>query len=148
MANLTEKQKRFADYFIELGNAEEAARRAGYSVNTARGHAHKLLQNVAVRAYIDEKIGEKDKERIASQDEVLEFLTSVMRGEIVDRVPLLVGNGMQELVESVPNAQVRKGAAELLGKRYMLFTDKVELSGETTFVVNRKRVMQDGSGSD
>lgn len=126
MAELTEKQKRFADYFIESGNAEEAATRAGYN---ARGNTTKLLQNTSIRAYMDKILASKDNDRIASQDEVLQFLTQVMRGEIIDRVPILIGQGMQELVDNVPPAQVRKSAAELLGKRYMLFTDKVEHTG-------------------
>lgn len=127
MAGLTEKQKRFADYFIESGNAEEAARRAGYK--TPRGNAHKLLQNTAIRAYMDKIMDSKDKERIASQDEVLEFLTAVMRGEVIEKIPVLVGGGMQELMDNKPAVQVRKSAAELLGKRYRLFTENVNVSG-------------------
>jgi len=132
MAELTEKQKRFADFFIESGNATDSYKRAGYSVhsdNAAGVEGHKLLRNPKVHAYIEAAIAEKDNERIASQDEVLEFLTSVMRGEVIERVPLLVGNGMQELVDNVPAVQVRKGAAELLGKRYRLFTDNLNLGG-------------------
>jgi len=59
MRKLTEKQKRFADYYIELGNAEEAAKRAGYS---ARGNTTKLLHNTTIRAYIQQRLAEKDKE--------------------------------------------------------------------------------------
>ncbi|KHF30152.1 Terminase small subunit [Anoxybacillus sp. BCO1] len=77
MRKLTEKQKRFADYYIELGNAEEAAKRAGYS---ARGNTTKLLQNTTIREYIQQRLAEKDKERIASQDEILAFLTKVLSG--------------------------------------------------------------------
>lgn len=127
MAELTEKQKRFADYYIESGNAEESATRAGYK--SPRGNAHKLLQNTAIRAYMDDIIASKDNERIASQDEVLEFLTQVMRGQVTERIPVLVGAGMQELVENGPAVQVRKSAAELLGKRYRLWTDNLNLGG-------------------
>lgn len=129
MAELTEKQKRFADYFIESGNATEAAVKAGYSEKTARFIGAENLTKPNIHAYIDEMLGKKDNERIASQDEVLEFLTSVMRGEVIERVPLLVGQGMQELVDNVPPVQVRKSAAELLGKRYRLFTDNLNLGG-------------------
>ncbi|ULL19666.1 terminase small subunit [Paenibacillus sp. H1-7] len=129
MAELTEKQKRFADYFIESGNATEAAIRAGYSEKTARFIGAENLTKPNISAYIDEMLGKKDNERIASQDEVLEFLTSVMRGEVIERVPLLIGQGMQELVDNVPPVQVRKSAAELLGKRYRLFTDNLNLGG-------------------
>jgi phage terminase small subunit len=126
MAELTEKQKRFADYYIESGNAEEAAKRAGYN---ARGNTTKLLQNTTIRVYIDKTMASKDNERIADQNEVLEFLTNVMRGKVIENVPILVGNGMQELVENIPAVQVREKAAELLGKRYMLWTDKHQIEG-------------------
>lgn len=132
MAELTEKQKRFADYYIESGNAEEAATRAGYN---ARGNTTKLLQNTTIRAYIDKTMGSKDNERIADQNEVLEFLTNVMRGKVIEKVPILVGNGMQELVENIPAVQVREKAAELLGKRYMLWTEKVEHSGNVGITI-------------
>lgn len=131
MAELTEKQKRFADYYIESGNATEAAIRAGYSEKTARFIAAENLTKPNILAYVEETMSKKDNERIASQNEILEFLTSVMRGEVIERVPLLVGQGMQELVDNVPAVQVRKSAAELLGKRYMLWTDSIKHSGET-----------------
>lgn len=126
MAELTEKQKRFADFYVESGNAEESAKRAGYN---ARGNTTKLLQNTTIRRYIDERICSKDNERIASQDEVLEFLTSVMRGQVTERIPVLVGGGIQELMDNVPAVQVRKSAAELLGKRYLLWTEKHQIEG-------------------
>lgn len=129
MAELTEKQKRFADYYIESGNATEAAVKAGYSEKTARFIGAENLTKPNVLAYVNKTLGEKDKERIASQDEVLEFLTAVMRGEITEKIPVLVGGGMQELMENKPAAQVRKSAAELLGKRYRLFTENVNVSG-------------------
>ncbi|RAV22598.1 terminase small subunit [Paenibacillus contaminans] len=129
MAELTEKQKRFADYYIESGNATEAAIKAEYSEKTARFIGAENLTKPNIRAYIDEKIKGKDNDRIASQDEVLAFLTNVMRGKVTEKVPILIGNGMQELVENVPAVQVREKAAELLGKRYMLWTDKQLIEG-------------------
>jgi phage terminase small subunit len=129
MAELTEKQKRFADYYIESGNATEAAVKAGYSEKTARFIGAENLTKPNIIAYVDKILGAKDKERIASQDEVLEFLTSVMRGEVIEKIPVLVGGGMQELMENKPAVQVRKSAAELLGKRYRLFTENVNVSG-------------------
>lgn len=129
LAELTEKQKRFADYYIESGNATEAAKKAGYKGDYVGQNADKLLKNTNIRVYIDKMIATKDNERIASQDEVLEFLTSVMRGKVTEKIPVLVGNGVQELVENIPAVQVREKAAELLGKRYALWTDKQQLSG-------------------
>lgn len=133
MAGLTEKQKRFADFYIETANATESYKKAGYSYtseNIAGVEGHKLLKHPKILPYIQEKVSAKDKARIASQDEVLEFLTSVMRGDITEKIPVLIGGGVQELMENKPAAQVRKSAAELLGKRYRLFTDNVNVSGE------------------
>lgn len=78
---LTEKQKRFCDeYLIDL-NATQAAIRAGYSEKTARQTATENLSKPYIREYIDKRLAEKDAELIADQDEVLKYLTSVMRRE-------------------------------------------------------------------
>lgn len=124
---LNVKQQAFADYYVELGNAEKAALKAGYSETYARAQSYKLLANVGIKAYIDERMIEIKNERIADQQEVMEFLTAIMRGEVKESVPLMSGAGKQSLVEAVPNAQARKSAAELLGKRYAMWTDKQQL---------------------
>lgn len=131
MRKLTEKQKRFADYYIELGNAEEAAKRAGYS---ARGNTTKLLQNTTIREYIQQRLAEKDKERIASQDEILSFLTQVMRGEVTERIPV-VGKDFFEMIDNTPSIKDRVKAAELLGKRYAMWTDKQQIEGTQQVVI-------------
>ncbi len=125
---LTEKQKRFADYYIETGNATESAIRAGYSKNTAKEIGHENLTKPHIRQYVDEKIAEKDENRIAKQDEVLEYLTKVLRGEETERLPI-AGKDYFEIIDNTPSIRDRTKAAELLGKRYALFTDKQELSG-------------------
>ena len=79
---LTEKQKRFCDYFIESGNKYDAAVKAGYSENYAKAQSHKLLDNVGIKSYIDEKLEEMQGKRIASATEVMELLTQALRGEI------------------------------------------------------------------
>jgi phage terminase small subunit len=129
---LTEKQKRFADYYIETGNATESYKRAGYSVNSdeaARVNASRLLTNANVRAYIDERIAEKDSQRIAKQDEILEFLTKVMRGELTEQIPVGLGDGYFELKDKDTYIKDRVKAAELLGKRYAMWTDKQQIDG-------------------
>lgn len=126
---LTEKQKRFADYYIETGNAEDSARKAGYSEATARGHSHKMLQNVAILKYIDSKVAEKKREQIAKQDEILSYLTSIMRGEHTEEVLRGVGKGAQVVDRLEVTAKDRIKAAELLGKRYALWTDKQQIDG-------------------
>ncbi|TCS80367.1 terminase small subunit [Tepidibacillus fermentans] len=128
---LTEKQKRFADYYIETGNATEAYKRAGYKAKnyeTIRANASRLLTNANVKAYIDTNLKQKDNERIASQNEVLEFLTKVMRGEVVEEIPVVMKDNW-EMVNKTPNVKDRVKAAELLGKRYTLFTEKVNVEG-------------------
>ena len=85
---LTPKQKAFADYYIECGNAAEAARRAGYSERYAGQNADKLLKNTNISAYIAERMGTQDKKRVADADEVMEFYTAVMRGEVKDQFGL------------------------------------------------------------
>lgn len=112
---LTEKQKRFIDYYIETGNATEACRRAGYKGNNLDRIGHENLRKL--ESFINEKMQLKDNERIASQNEVLEYLTRVMRNEEKDAFGLDA------------SLQDRTKCAELLGKRYALFTDKKELSG-------------------
>lgn len=82
---LTPRQKAFADYYLESGNAEESAIKAGYSKNYARAQAYKLLVNVGISAYIAERQKQLEDKRIADISEVLQFFTSVMRGEIKDQ---------------------------------------------------------------
>ncbi|MBW8350768.1 terminase small subunit [Bacillus sp. IITD106] len=135
MAKLRPKQQAFADYYIELGNAYQAAIKAGYSENYAKGNVVKLLENVSVNAYIEQRMEELKSKRIADQQEIMEFLTSVMRGEIDEPMPLLAGDGYQEVVHVKPNAQARKAAAELLGKRYAMWTDKQQVENITPVFV-------------
>ncbi|MGE6896832.1 terminase small subunit [Priestia flexa] len=133
---LNERQKRFADYYIELGNTEEAARKAGYSEKYARAQSYKLLANVGIKTYIDERMVAKDKERIASQDEVLAFLTQVLRGEVVEEIPLGEGMGAQRLEMKELGGKDRLKAAELLGKRYSLWTEKQQVEMITPIFVD------------
>lgn len=84
MKELTLKQKAFADYYIENGNAEESAVKAGYSPKFARGNAHKLVANSCISAYIAERMKPTEEKRIATGDEVMMFFTAVMNGEIKD----------------------------------------------------------------
>ena len=114
---LTPKQKAFADYYIETGNATEEAIRAGYNKKTARQIGSMNLTKVDIKIYIEERIKEIENKRIADGKEVLEYLSKVMRGEEKDQFGLEA------------SLQDRTKAAELLGKRYRLFTEKVEFEG-------------------
>lgn len=112
---LTPKQQAFADYYIETGNATEAAIKAGYNKKTARQIGSMNLTKVDIKQYIEERLSKIEDERIAKGEEVLQYLTKVMRGEEKDQFGLDA------------SLQDRTKAAELLGKRYRLFTEKVEV---------------------
>ena len=126
MEKLTERQKRFVDFYIELGNATEAAIRAGYSKKAAKTTGAQNMAKRYLRAAIDARLSEIEEKRIADASEVMRYLTSVMRGEEKDEVPLGRGEGVQALTEKRTDARDRLRAAELLGKRYLMFTEKVQ----------------------
>lgn len=86
--NLTPKQKAFADYYIECGNSTEAARKAGYSEKTSRSIGAENLTKPDISAYIAERMQAQNEARVASADEVLQFFSSVMRGEVKDQFGL------------------------------------------------------------
>ncbi|MDU6980773.1 MAG: terminase small subunit [Clostridium perfringens] len=127
---LTPKQKAFAEYYIETGNATESAVKAGYSKKTARVIGQENLLKPALKSYIDEKMKELESKRIAKAEEVLEYLTRVLRGEETEQVVVTenIGDFMSEakVVDKEISAKDKIKAAELLGKRYRLFVDKVE----------------------
>lgn len=133
---LTEKQKRFADYYIETGNATESARRAGYKGNNLNKVASENLAKLDIKNYIDEKIAEKDAERIAKQDEILAYLSSIMRGEHTEQTLRGVGEGAQTISDIDVSAKDRIKAAELLGKRYAMWTENknIDVQGSVMFV--------------
>lgn len=135
MSKLTLKQKRFADEYIISGNIEQSAISAGYSKSYARAQAHKLLANVGIKNYIDERLEILDSEKIADQKEVLQYLSAVMRGEHKEKTLISIGEFGQEIVDIDVGAKDRIKAAELLGKRYKLFTDKVEVDANIETVV-------------
>ena len=127
---MTLKQKKFADEYIISGNAEQAAIKAGYSEKYARGNAHKLVANSCIKKYIDERLAELESEKIADQKEILEILTEHVRrqsteynldksGKVV-KTPTSVANSIK--------------AAELLGKRYGMWTDKIENTTELVVI--------------
>lgn len=131
---LTVKQKRFADAYIELGNGTEAAIKAGYSVKTAKEIGSENLTKPNIKRYIDEIMDKKDKEAIASQDEILSYLTAVMRGKKREQTLIGMGMGEQTITDIDVGSKDRIKAAELLGKRYGMWTDKLDVTG--AMVVN------------
>lgn len=132
---MTLKQQRFADEYIISGNATGAAVKAGYSSKYANTNASKLLQNTTIKSYIDERLAQLASEKIATQEEVLTYLTSVMRGETQEQTLISIGELGQTITDIDVGAKDRIKAAELLGKRHRLWTDKVEadISGTVVF---------------
>lgn len=125
---MTEKQKRFCDeYLIDL-NATQAAIRAGYSAKTAKAIGCENLTKPDLRAYIQEQLDRIHEQKTADAQEVIEYLTSVMRGEHTEQALQLVGDGVQEICDISVSAKDRLKAAELIGKRYGIFTDKTDLN--------------------
>ena len=129
--NLTEKQKSFADEYIISLNATDAAIKAGYSKNSAKEIGHENLTKPHIKKYIENRLKEKESARIATQDEVLEYLTEVMRGEIDEETVVTENTGdyMSEarVVPKKVGPKDRNKAAELLGKRYALFKDNLDI---------------------
>ena len=132
---MNERQKRFADEYIISGNAYQSAIKAGYSPKYAKTDAHKLLENTRIKNYIDERLKEIESEKIADQQEVLKYLSAVMRGEMTEQTLKSIGESGQVITEIDVGAKDRIKAAELLGKRYRLWTDKseVEVTGAVVF---------------
>nr|DAM41666.1 MAG TPA: Terminase small subunit [Caudoviricetes sp.] len=128
MKKLTLKQQKFADEYIISGNATQSAIKAGYSEKYANTNAVKLLQNTTIKAYLDERLSELNSKKIADQQEVLEFFTAAMRGELTEPMAIGLGDGVQQIIEVRPNIATRKSAAVELAKRYGLSTSKVDVN--------------------
>lgn len=122
---MTGKKKAFVEAYINdiKRNQTAAAIAAGYSEKTARQQASRLMKDEEVAAAIAEFEKELHEQNTAKADEVIEFLTSVMRGEEVDNWALRTVLGSEELKEGKPSARDRLKAAEMLGKYYALFTE-------------------------
>ncbi|WP_369350568.1 terminase small subunit [Streptococcus hillyeri] len=131
---INERQKRFADEYIISGNAHKSAVNAGYSEKYAKTNSHKLLENTRIKSYIDERLKKLESDKIATQEEVLQYLTSIMRGDQQEKTLISIGELGQEIVDIDVGAKDRIKAAELLGKRYRLWTDKVETEIQGTVV--------------
>lgn len=160
---LTDKQRLFCEeYLIDL-NATQAAIRAGYSEKTARKIGSENLSKPDIRAYIDNRLAEKEDALIAKQDEVMKYLTSVMRREYCEHVVVTLSEERSdyvpgddgkmrkqtvktehpEVVEIPARLADSNKAAELLGKRYGLFTDKVDVTGAVPVVITGEDDLED-----
>ena len=134
---MTKKEKMFVDAYGKdiKRNQTAAAIAAGYSEKTAPQAASRLMKKDEIKQAIDERLKELHEQNTAQANEVIEFLTAVMRGENVDNIPIFVGDGFQKLTEGKPPAKDRLRAAEMLGKYYALFTDKLNVDGDMDYSI-------------
>ncbi|WP_288851034.1 terminase small subunit [uncultured Mitsuokella sp.] len=127
---LTEKQRRFVDYYVETGNKTEAAKKAGYSEKTAASIGDENLRKPAIKAAIDARLRELEGKRIAKADEVMQFLTSTLRGEVKEERVVVEGTGEGRSDARIITVQVsardRLEAAKSLLKRYPMQLDAKE----------------------
>lgn len=141
------KQKRFCDEYLINCNATQAAIRAGYSEKFAHTNANKLLQNTTIKAYIDEQLERLHTEKVADAQEVLEYLTAVLRGKSSSEIVVVEGCGEgvsgARRVQKAPDEKDRLKAAELLGKRYRLFTDKLDVDGGVSVVIKGESELEE-----
>lgn len=137
MGKLSQKQKDFADEYIISGNAVQAAKKAGYSKNYAKAQSHKLLENVGLKNYIDERLKEIESAKTATQQEVLEYLTSVMRGEHKEQTLIGAGQGFQEKTYIDVSAKDRLKAADILNKIHQAREEKSSTATESIIIVDR-----------
>lgn len=130
MKSLTVKQRRFVDAYIETGNAAEAARRAGYKSRNADVMGRENLRKPTVRKVLEARLKELEDAQIADAREVLIYLTSAMRGEIEEEIPVVEGCGKgvskARIIRKHISARDRLRAAEMLMKRHGLLLSDIE----------------------
>lgn len=146
MKELNKRQRDFADEYIISGNATQSAIKAGYSEKTARSQGQRLLTNVDIKNYIEYRLEIIQNEKILTQTEILVMLSEIARGNIPEIKEVvtkkgeyvtnpnseegkkqLVYNESVELIPVPPKTSDKNKALELLGKRYAMWTDKVDL---------------------
>lgn len=140
LAKLTLKQRKFADEYIISGNATESYKKAGYRANNdniAAVEGKKLLRNPKIKPYIDERLKEIESKKTATQQEVLEYLSSVMRGEQWEQTLIGRGQGFQEITYIDVSAKDRLKAADILNKIHQAREEKSATATENIVIVDR-----------
>ncbi len=156
MKKLTIKQKKFADEYIKNGNSTQSAINAGYSEKTAAEMGYENLRKPHIKAYIDGRMKELEEEAIADQKEILKGLTRQARREekeyqvVVIQKPSYDDNGnflgMEQTPQMVEIPTQNKDsikARELLGKRYQLWTDKVDMTVDVPTIISGEDDLED-----
>lgn len=143
---MTDKQRKFADEYLIDCNATRAYKAAYPRIKSdeaARVNGSRLLTNANIKNYIDEQLEKISSSKIADATEVMEYLTSVLRGESVAEIVVVegCGDGYSEAknIQKQPDEKERLKAAELLGKRYGIFTDKIDMDADLDLHINVTR---------
>ena len=149
---LTEKQKRFADEYIKLGNATQAAIKAGYSKKYANTNVSKLLQNTTIKSYLAERMKSIDSERIMSAKEAVELLTGIGRGEVKETVVVASPAGV-ETVEKEADLKTRISAIKEILKRYpdndkLMEQQLRKLTAEADIMEAKAKLLTDADSQD
>ena len=160
---MTNRQKKFADEYLIDCNATQAAIRAGYSEKTAKSIGQENLTKPDLKKYIEEQLGKISSERIADATEVMEYLTSVMRREKTENIVVTLTKEKSKYVKDengTPRKQTVKEevaqiveipskltdankAAELIGKRYGIFTEKMNVTGAVPVIISGDDELED-----
>ena len=150
---MTPKQKRFCDEYLIDCNAVEAARRAGYKGQTCVNASRWLdpnsteKYNIEMHKYIQDRLEEMQSKTIASATEVMQYLTSVLRGNETEEMIVVEGMGdgcsSARRIDKAVGARDKIKAAELLAKRYGLLTDKVGIEGVVPVVISGDDDLED-----
>lgn len=140
---MTNNQQKFADEYVIDCNATRAYKAAYPKVkndSVARANGSRLLAKANIKAYIDEKLAEISSQKTAEATEVMEYLTSVMRGQSEASIVVIEGYGdgcsEAKIISKPPDERERLKAAELLGKRFGLFREKVSIDMEPVTIIN------------
>lgn len=119
MDKMTAKQKRFCDEYLVDMNVTQAAIRAGYSKKTAYAIGQENLKKPIIAEYVRKRMEKLERSTVADAQEVVEFLSSVLRGEKEDMT-----------------GRERMKAAELMAKRWGILTENMRISGATVQIVD------------
>ncbi len=129
---MTDRQKRFCDEYLLDCNASGAARRSGYSPDSAA----KLMKQPEVQEYLEAQMEAIHNEKIADVREISEYLTSVMRGSCGEQTKTSISDSKETTTYITVSAKERLKAAELMGKRYGLFKEKAEVTLNPSVIIN------------
>lgn len=135
---MTDRQKRFCDEYLVDCNAAGAARRSGYSPDSA----NKLMKQPEVQEYIEEQMEAIHNEKIADVKEISEYLTSVMRGSCGEQTKTSISDSKETTTYITVSAKERLKAAELMGKRYGLFKEKTEVTLNPAVIINGEEELE------